>query len=124
MNTHSSHWPLWSGFVLTFVALLSYPFVMVRFPITRDFPWLNLLLFGVAAALLVVGVRRSFGANGTRGRKITASLLAGLSLLVFALFVFSFSFSHATCQLRTAHRRSDKRRLSFVSPIPMENLYL
>ena len=48
------NWPIWVGFVVVVAGLFSYEF-FARFPITRDFPWANLLLFGIGAALLIVG---------------------------------------------------------------------
>jgi len=85
------NWQLWAGFLLSVIALVSYPFVFVRFPVTRDFPWANFLLFAIAAALVVIGVRRGFAADRPRPTlsKIAASLLATLSVVVLGLFVFS-----------------------------------
>jgi len=81
-------------------ALFSYPFVFVRWPITRDFPWANLLLFGIAVALLFVGVRRAWtnqkpregDLTGKQSRipKIVSSLLATVGVLALGLFVFAF----------------------------------
>ena len=89
MRTQSFNWPVWAGSLLSLLAFVSYFFVFVRFPVTRDFPWANLLLFGAAAALLLVGVRRAFAA-GRRARSTVAALVAAaLSAAVFGLFVFS-----------------------------------
>src|ERR1700682_5932740 len=90
MEIQKFNWPLWSGLLLSVFALVSYPFVFVRWPVTRDFPWANFLLFAVAAVLLLVGVRRAFAAAGRRRSKIVGSIVATLSVLVLALFVFSF----------------------------------
>ena len=54
------NWPIWVGLVVVVTGLFSYGF-FVRFPTTRDFPWANLLLFGIGAALLLVGLFRAFG---------------------------------------------------------------
>ena len=81
-------WPVWTGFLLCVVALFSYPFFFVRFPITRDFPWVNLVLYCVAGALIVVGLQRSFGIAGKRRTRILGSILTVFSALVFALFIF------------------------------------
>ena len=81
-------WPVWTGFLLCVVALFSYPFFFVRFPITRDFPWVNLVLYCVAGALIVVGLQRSFGIAGKRTSRIVGSILTVFSALVFALFIF------------------------------------
>ncbi|MEO7969907.1 MAG: hypothetical protein ABI698_01310 [bacterium] len=86
-----SNWSAWAGFLLSVIALVSYPFVFSHWPITRDFPWANLLLFAIAAILLVIGFRRAFapGHSHPKRSKIAASLLATFSALVLALFVFS-----------------------------------
>ena len=49
------NWPIWVGFVVAVGGLFSYEF-FVQFPITRDFPWANLLLFGIGAALLLARI--------------------------------------------------------------------
>jgi len=91
MNVRRFNWPLWVGFLLTFATSLSYFFVFVWFPVTRDFPWANLLLFLVAAVLVVAGIRRGFASDRphpTRS-KIVTSIVAALSFGVIALFIFS-----------------------------------
>jgi len=91
MNIKRLNWPLWLGFLLTLGTFLSYFFIFVLFPFTRDFPWANLLLFVIAAVLLFMGLRRGFASDRphpTRS-KIVSSIVSGLSLLVIALFVFT-----------------------------------
>jgi len=90
MKIQRINWPMWAGFLLSVIALVSYPFVFVNWPVTRDFPWANLLLFGMAAVLLFVGVRRALVADRRRRSKIAAAILAALSVLVLGFFVFSF----------------------------------
>jgi hypothetical protein len=82
------NWPIWLGFVLTIFAFLSYPFIFVNWPITRDFPWVNLPLFLIAAVLLFIGLRRAFQPGRRRISKIVAPLVTTLSVLIMALFVF------------------------------------
>ena len=71
------------------VAFFSYFSFFVWFPVTRDFPWANLLLFAMAAALLLVGLRRAFAADRPHPRlsKIAASVVAVLSLAIFGFFI-------------------------------------
>lgn len=91
MNVRRFNWPLWVGFLLTLGALLSYFFIFVWFPVTRDFPWANLLLFLIAAVLLFAGIRRGFASDRphpTRSKIIT-SIVGALSFGVIALFIFS-----------------------------------
>jgi hypothetical protein len=89
MKPRKFNWPIWAGFLLSLIAFLSYPFVFVWFPLTRDFPWANLLLFGFSAVLLVVGVRRAFAAERTRPRrsKIAGVFVAAISLAIFGFFI-------------------------------------
>ena len=63
MNTRRFNWPLWVGFLLTLGAFLTYFAVFVWFPVTRDFPWANLLIFLLAAVLLFAGIRRGFASD-------------------------------------------------------------
>lgn len=84
------NWPLWLGFLLSIAAVMSYFAVFVWFPVTRDFPWANLLIFLIAAVFLFVGVRRGVAPDRPRPKlsKVVASLVTGLSALIFAFFVF------------------------------------
>ncbi len=91
MNIKRLNWPLWVGFLLTLAAFLTYFFVFIWFPSTRDFPWANLLLFLIAGVLLFMGLRRGFAADRphpTRS-KIVSSLVSAFSLVVFGVFVFT-----------------------------------
>ena len=100
MKTRRFNWPIWAGFLLSLIAFVSYFFVFVWLPVTRDFPWANLVLFAIAAALLFVGVRRAFGTQagsplGATDRprstlsKIAALVLATLSVAIFGFFILS-----------------------------------
>ena len=85
------NWPLWAGFVLALLASFSYFAFFVQFPATRDFPWVNLVLFVLAAMLLFMGVRRGFArdrAHPTRS-KIVTSIVTTLGVLVIAFFLFA-----------------------------------
>ena len=89
MDIRRLNWHIWAGFLLSIIAFLSYAFFFVTFPITRDFPWANLILCMIAVAFLFVGIRRAFAPDRSRIAKIGSSLLAGLSLLIIGLFVFT-----------------------------------
>jgi hypothetical protein len=87
----SWNWPLWIGFFFVLAGLLTYTF-FVQFPITRDFPWANFLLFGLGAILLAVGLKRAFGNPELYRGKIFGPILAALSLLVVAFFSYLIFF--------------------------------
>jgi hypothetical protein len=85
------NWLLWVGFVVAVAGLFSYGF-FVRFPITRDFPWANLLLFGIGGALLIVGLFRAFGRPQLYRGKIFGSILAAIALLFFVFFCYEIFY--------------------------------
>lgn len=91
------NWPVWLGFVLSLVAFLSYFLAFARFPVTRNVPWANFLLFGVSAAFLWAGLRRVFGGAQPFRGKIVSSILTLLSVSIFG--VFCLVIFHATRQL-------------------------
>jgi len=82
---------LWTGFLVVLVALFSFQF-FVLFPVTRDFPWANLLLFAIAGVLLVVGLVRAYGRPQEYRGRIFGPILTVVSLLVFALFAYGLFY--------------------------------
>ena len=86
MNLGRFNWQIIVGFLLSIFAMLSYPLIFAEWDVTRDFPWVNLLLCAIAAALVFVGLRRAFQPDRGWLSKIGASVLAGLSVLFLGLF--------------------------------------
>ena len=84
------NWPLWAGLLLTFFAFFSYSFLFIEWPTTRDFPWVNLILFGIAMVLLFLGLRRAFKPDKRIVSKIFSSVAGVLGLLLLAGFLFLF----------------------------------
>ena len=82
----------WVGFAIVLVALVSYVPFFALFPATRDLPWANYLLFLIGGVLLAVGVRRAFREPERYRGKISGSILAALSFLLFAFFVASVTY--------------------------------
>jgi hypothetical protein len=89
MKLRTFNWPVWAGLLMSLFAFISYFVIFVRLPVTRDFPWANLLLFALAAALLAVGIRRAFAPERRLGSKVAGLVAATLGVAVFGLFVFS-----------------------------------
>ena len=85
------NWSLWIGFLFALAGFLSYTF-FAQFPITRDFPWANLLLFAVGGILLVLGLFRAFGKARVYRGKILGPILAMLAILMFGLFSYVFFY--------------------------------
>jgi hypothetical protein len=88
----AANWPLWSGFVLSLIAFLSYFLIFARFPVTRDVPWINFLLFALSLALLFVGLRRAFGRSDRYRGKIAGPILSILNLAIVAFFCLAIFY--------------------------------
>ena len=82
------NWQLWAGFALTLFSFLIYPFLFIDYPILRDFPWLNLILFALALVLLILGLRRAFRPGQKSVWKVSAVVVATLGVLIIGFFIF------------------------------------
>ena len=82
------NWHLYAGFLLCLAAFVSYPFVLAKYPVTRDVPWVNFLLFVVGGLLLVIGLQRAFGQAERYRGKISGPILGALSLLTLGFFCY------------------------------------
>jgi hypothetical protein len=77
---------IWAGFAVTLIAFLSYIPVFVRFAATRDFPWVNLLLFAIGAWIMTVGIARAFRRPERYRGKAAGVILGFLAFTLFGLF--------------------------------------
>jgi len=91
---------LWAGFVFVVIGLVSYVPFFSLFPITRDFPWANLLFFAGGVVLLGSGLRRAFRQPELYRGRILGSILAVLS--VAGISFFSYGLFYAVRQLPSA----------------------
>ena len=118
MNVRRLNWPLWVGFLLTLASFLSYFFIFVWFPLTRDFPWANLVLFLIAAVLLFAGLRRGFASDRphpTRS-KIVSSIVGLLGLAVIGVFVFAMFIASRWLPPSTGAPQVGQRAPDFTLP--------
>lgn len=83
---------IWTGFGLVLLALFSYVPVFALFPITRDVPWVNYLLFLAGGLLLALGLKRAFREPDRYRGRITGSVFAAISLLLFGFFCYSIFY--------------------------------
>ena len=91
---------LLAGFFLVVAGLVSYAPFFSLFPITRDFPWVNLLLFFGGALLLGVGVMRAFRQPELYRGKILGCILSAIS--VAGISFFSYGLFYVARQLPSA----------------------
>jgi drug/metabolite transporter (DMT)-like permease len=110
------NWPLWIGFLFVLGGLLSYSFFFARFPVTRDFPWANLLLFAAGGILLAVGLVRAFGKPNIYRGKIFGSTFAVLSALMFGLFSYVMFYGLRQMPASTGAPRVGQKAPEFTLP--------
>jgi hypothetical protein len=111
----SWNWFIWVGFLCVLAALLSYPF-FVLFPITRDFPWANLLLFCAGGILLVGGLLRAFGKPKLYRGRIFGPIVVALSLAAFSLFAYGVFYVARQLPSSTAAPHIGQKAPDFTLP--------
>jgi len=82
------NWRLWTGFLLTLLAIASYVLIFYKYPVTRDVPWTSFLLFAAALLLLIAGLRKAYGEPTAYRGKIAGPILAVLSVALMAFFTY------------------------------------
>ncbi len=90
VNERRRNSAVWLGLILAIVALLSQGLFFVKVPGQNALPWLSLALATVAVILVLVGVKRAFFQPQLYRGKIAGSIIAVISLLLFAVTVFGF----------------------------------
>ena len=79
---------IWVGFAVVLLAFPSYFLFFALFPITRDIPWANCLLFIAGASLLAVGLMRAYRSPQLYRGRISGPILSALALLTIGLFCY------------------------------------
>ena len=77
---------IWLGFAIALLAALTYIPIFARYAITRDVPWVNLLMFFAGGWLLVAGLKRAYSTSDRYGGKVSGAISAALALVIFGLF--------------------------------------
>ena len=88
MNLRKMNWPLWAGFLLSLIASFGFPLAVFLLDAPVSLRWVSVALFGIAAVLLFIGLRRAFNA-GRRWTKVGAAVATALSVVLCVLFVLS-----------------------------------
>jgi len=88
MNQRQRNWHLWIGFLLCLLGMPSYLLLFAKFPITRDVPWANFLIFGAGLLFVASGVRRAFAQPQEYRGKIAGPILGVLGLAAAGFFCF------------------------------------
>jgi hypothetical protein len=107
---------LWTGFLIVLVGLGSYIPLFALFPVTRDFPWANLLILAVGGALLCAGLVRAFKQPEAYRGKIVGSILAVLSIAGISLFAYGLLYESRQIPSATAAPRVGEKAPDFTLP--------
>ena len=112
----SWNWWLWAGFLVVLAGLLSYVPLFAQFPVTRDFPWVNLLMLAAGAALLCVGLLRAFRKPQVYRGKIFGPVLAVLSVAGIGFFCWGLFYVARQLPESAAAPRVGQRAPDFSLP--------
>ncbi len=82
---------MWWGAFLLIAAILSNALFFIKVPGQQAFPWINLLLAALAAALCVTALKRSLSNPDLRRGKAAGWTLSILAVLLLAFSVLSFT---------------------------------
>ncbi len=107
---------VWAGFLVVLSAPVTYLSIFVRFPATRDFPWVTLLMFGAGLALIARGVKRAYRESQLYRGKIAGTILASLGVALFALFCFDIFYSARQLPLSEGAPRVGQKAPDFTLP--------
>ncbi len=96
MNTRRRNHLIWIGPLVAVIGLVSYFLVFARYPVLRDFPWLNLPLTIAGVALSALGLWRTIRRPEVFRGRVLGSLGLAVSLFVgvlFCLYIFRITYS-------------------------------
>ncbi len=87
------NWRIWAGFLTSVAAFLSYLVLFSRYPLTRDVPWVNFLLFAASGVLLFLGLRKAYREPQVYRGKISGAIAAVISTAILGLFCFGIFYA-------------------------------
>jgi 4-amino-4-deoxy-L-arabinose transferase-like glycosyltransferase len=107
---------LWSGFVLVLAGLFTYIPFFALFPVTRDFPWANLLLLAIGLALLGAGLVRAFRQPQRYRGRVFGSAMTLLAVLGAGLFCWGTLYMARQLPASAAAPRVGSKAPDFTLP--------
>ncbi|HYS78160.1 MAG TPA: hypothetical protein VEO94_04935 [Candidatus Dormibacteraeota bacterium] len=108
--------PVWLGFLIVLAAAFTYAPVFSRFPVTRDVPWANLLMFGGGLVLIARGLRRAFREPQLYRGKVSGSILMGLGVGLLAFFSFGLFYRARQLPASSGAPKVGQRAPDFTLP--------
>jgi len=87
---------LWLGPLVTIAGMVSYFLFFARFPVLRDFPWINLPMVVIGMGLSLLGFWGAYIRGSRRWVRVAGSFGLAVSLVSGgALFVYVFAYSNS-----------------------------
>jgi len=114
VNQRRRNWHLWAGFLVCLLAIPSYLFLFVKFPVTRDVPWATFLIFAVGLIFLASGVRRAFAQSAEYRGKIAGPVLGAISLAAAGFFCFGVFYGAKQIPKSSAAPRAGQKAPDFT----------
>ena len=88
----SWNFSIWIGLLLVALGLLTYIPIFSLYPVTRDFPWVNLLMMAGGFAFLGRGLVRAWKEPAAYRGKVFGSVFALLSIAGIGLFCYGLFY--------------------------------
>ena len=107
---------LWWGFLLVLAGLFSYVPVFAVFPVTRDFPWVNLLLMGAGLVLLGVGLVRAFRKPQRYRGRVFGTGMAVLAIVGTGFFCWGILYKARQLPASASAPRIGQKAPEFTLP--------
>ena len=107
-----------AGFLVCVVAFLSYFLLFFQFPLTRDLPWVNWLLFAAGLALVGAGLRRAFRHPEIYRGRVMGPIFGLLSLAVAGLFLYATLVASRELPVSAGAPKVGEKAPDFTLPDP------
>lgn len=116
MNKLRQNWRLRVGFLLFPISFASYYYVFARWPLTRDIPWVNFLLFAAGFILLFFGLKRAFAQPPQHQGRVAGPIATLVSVLVVGFFCFTVFYQTRRLPASGGAPRIGQKAPEFVLP--------
>jgi hypothetical protein len=83
---------IWAGFLLAVAAVPAHVAFFARFPVTRDFPWAALLMFGAGFLLIGRGLARAYRRPQEYRGRVAGPILGTAAAALLGFFAYSLLY--------------------------------
>ena len=104
------------GFLLILAAFVTYIAIFIRFPLTRDIPWVTYLIFAAGLALLVRGLVRAYREPRLYRGRIGGPILLSLGLALIGFFGYTIHYGTRQIPVSANAPRPGEKAPDFALP--------